>query len=148
MYGIHRHRYNCHVPNKVNGRTHYGCEHARRRRFVACIDRIGRKAKGICHGAMPEVGKGRTSADTSHEGLSRPNKPQQPQQGKEDSMPPRGGSDDACAESRGGNNKLRKGRHGRHKEPEPSFNIIFHNVNSFTDVVKKYYGGYGITGPI
>ena len=43
--------------NKVNGRTQYGCEHARRRRFLACIDRSGRKDKGICHGAMPEVAR-------------------------------------------------------------------------------------------
>ena len=43
--------------NRVNGRTQYGCEHARRRRFLACIDRSGRQDKGICHGAMPEVAR-------------------------------------------------------------------------------------------
>ena len=31
------------LQNKVNGRTQYGCEHAKRRRFLACIDRSGRK---------------------------------------------------------------------------------------------------------
>ena len=57
VYEMHKRRYNCHAPHKVNGRTQYGCEHARRRRFLACIDRSGRQDKGICHGAMPEVAR-------------------------------------------------------------------------------------------
>jgi len=70
-------------------------------------------------------------------------------------MPPHGGSNNARIDSKCEKKKARRGRLQKQKVQEASFNIMFHNVNSFTDVVKKYYmseavyeGGLGITGPV
>jgi len=57
---------------------------------------------------MPEGGQGAASLDASHDGLSRSGRPQPPHKIKEDSMPPRGGSNDAYAEIKGKNKKAKE----------------------------------------
>ena len=101
---------------------------------IACMDQICTQSEGTCHGAMPdyEPTPGVLKEDI---GVSRQQPPHRIEEG---SVPPRGGSKTERLEAKGKSKKQVKESHNETKGPEPSFNIIFHNVNSFTDVVKSY----------
>ena len=79
----------------------------------------------------------------------------QVQHASRDSKLPHGGSKNDPTETRSDKKKARRIRLQKQKAQEISFNVLFHNVNAFTDVVKQYYmseavcdGGVGITGPV
>ena len=117
------------------------------------------RAQGKCYAAMPRAGSegdqpsGAGKADDRIPINPIPNK--QIQQASKDSTLPHGGSKSELTKTRSEKKKARRTRLQKNKAEEISFNVMFHNVNAFTDVVKQCYmseavcdGGVGITWPV